>query len=81
MEGTPITVYNPAALFDREIRIDIGNGRILSLEFLKPDTSKYLIDVAASIKYEDKEPEDLVVLRPTKETVEILEINANLGDS
>lgn len=77
MDGTPITVYNPAALFDKKLRIDIGGDRNLVLEFFEPKEPRYLIEVAAVVEHPDQAPEDLVVLRPTQDAVEILPVGTN----
>lgn len=74
MDNGSMTIYNPAAMFGETINIDLGDGRILTVEFLEPNDADHLIDIAASVTgFDGEEPEDLVVLRPTKETVEILD--------
>ena len=74
----PIVSHDPKSLFGREIRIDIGGGRELALEFLEPEDPNHIIDIAAVVHNGDAEPEDLVVLRPSNEKVEILAISRDL---
>lgn len=74
----PVVLYDPKTLFGKEIRIDIGGSRELVLEFLKPDNSHRLIDIATTVHTGKDDPEDLVVLRPTAETVEVLAITRDI---